>query len=181
MKKTISVKQTVTIAIGAAVYVILSCFASIPLGPNVVLETSSPFLAFISVLFGPIVGFYVGFLGHIIKDFLLFGNVYFNWVIFSGILGFLYGLTQKTINLKYQIFNRKKIFAFWLYQAFVNFLLFGFIAPISDLWIYAQPKELVFLQGFLVAISNVISYSFFGVLLMFKYSNNYAKKETLSS
>ncbi|WP_349402069.1 ECF-type riboflavin transport system, substrate-binding protein [Candidatus Phytoplasma solani] len=180
MTNLTSVKQTVTIAVSAAIYVILSCFASIPIGHNVVLETSSPFLVFVAVLFGPIVGFYVGLLGHTIKDFLIFGNVCFNWVICSGILGFLYGLPQKTIDLKHQPFNLKKIISFWLYQVFANCLVFGLIAPISDLWIYAQPCALVFFQGFLVVISNIVSYSLFGISLMLKYSNNYVKKEVLS-
>ncbi|AGL90793.1 Conserved hypothetical protein (DUF1393) [Candidatus Phytoplasma australiense] len=181
MKKNTSIKQTVTIAINTAIYVILSCFASIPIGPNVVLETSFSFLVFVAVLFGSKVGLSVGLLGHIIKDFFLFGNVYFNWIVCSGLLGFLFGLSKNLINLKYHSFTRKKILFFWLYQVFVNVLVFGLIAPISDVWIYAQPLKLVFLQGFLVVLSNILSYSLFGIFLMSKYSNNYGKKEVLAS
>ncbi|MBS2126129.1 ECF-type riboflavin transporter substrate-binding protein ['Fragaria x ananassa' phyllody phytoplasma] len=173
MKQDNAIKKTVTIAINAAIFVILSCLASIPIAPNVDIETASPFLAFVSVLFGPFVGFYVGIIGHTIKDFIVFGNVFWNWIICSGVIGFLYGLLQKIINLKYKPLNKKKIVGFWFYQVLVNFSVWGFLAPISDLWIYHQPWQLVFFQGFLIVIINIIACSFIGIPLMLCYNHHH--------
>lgn len=51
MKKTHSIKTVVAIGIGAAIFVVLSRFASIPSGiPNTSLETAYAVLALIAVL-----------------------------------------------------------------------------------------------------------------------------------
>ena len=53
MKKTHSIKTVVAIGIGAAIFVVLSRFASIPSGiPNTSLETAYAVLALIAVLYG---------------------------------------------------------------------------------------------------------------------------------
>ena len=57
MKEKMSVKTIVAIGIGSAVFVILGRFVVIPTGiPNTNLETSYPFLALMSVVFGPVAG-----------------------------------------------------------------------------------------------------------------------------
>ena len=54
------------------------------------------------------------------------------------------------------------------------------VAPVLDIVIYAEPKELVFTQGVAAAIPNVISVAIFGTLLLFIYSKTRAKKGSLS-
>nr|Q6YRJ5.2 RecName: Full=UPF0397 protein PAM_019 [Onion yellows phytoplasma OY-M] len=179
MSKDDSIKKTVTIGLSAAIFFVLSCFASIPVGFNVSIETSVAFLAFIAVAFGPAVGFYVGLIGNTIKDFILFGNVSWNWVLCSALIGFIYGLPHKIIDLKYQVFTKKKIVYFWLYQVAFNFIIWGFFAPQSDLLIYGQPPKLVYLQSFLIVISNILAYSVVGIKLMSMYSCHYNKQATL--
>lgn len=62
MKKELSVKSVVAIGIGAAIFVILGRFASIPTGiPNTNIETVYPFLALFSVIFGPLSRLCYGF------------------------------------------------------------------------------------------------------------------------
>ncbi len=96
MKKELSVKSVVAIGIGAAIFVILGRFASIPTGiPNTNIETVYPFLALFSVIFGPLVGFATGFIGHALKDFITFGNPWWSWILCSGLLGLCFGLIGK--------------------------------------------------------------------------------------
>ena len=57
MGKKLAIKTIVAIGIGAAVFMILGRFGSIPTGiPNTNLETSYAFLALMSVIFGPVAG-----------------------------------------------------------------------------------------------------------------------------
>lgn len=68
MKEKMSVKTIVAIGIGSAVFVILGRFVVIPTGiPNTNLETSYPFLALMSVVFGPVAGGLIGLIGHTLK------------------------------------------------------------------------------------------------------------------
>jgi energy-coupling factor transport system substrate-specific component len=179
MSKDDSIKKTVTIGLSTAIFFVLSCFASIPVGFNVRIEIAAAFLAFIAFAFGPMVGFYVGLIGHTIKDFILFGNVSWNWVLCSALIGFIYGLPYKIIDLKYKVFTKKKSFYLWFYQFFCNFIIWGFLAPQSDLLIYRQPPKLVYLQSFLIVISNILAYSAVGMKLISMYSCHYIKQDTL--
>ena len=61
MNKGLSVRTIVAIGIGAAVFVVLGRFASIPLWiPNTNIEVTYPFLALMSVIFGPVAGGLIG-------------------------------------------------------------------------------------------------------------------------
>ncbi len=107
MKKELSVKSVVAIGIGAAIFVILGRFASIPTGiPNTNIETVYPFLALFSVIFGPLVGFATGFIGHALKDFITFGNPWWSWILCSGLLGLCFGLIGKKLRVTEGIFTR---------------------------------------------------------------------------
>ena len=85
MKEKMSVKTIVAIGIGSAVFVILGRFVVIPTGiPNTNLETSYPFLALMSVVFGPVAGGLIGLIGHTLKDFTTYGSAWWSWIICSG-------------------------------------------------------------------------------------------------
>ena len=61
MGNKLSIKTIVAIGIGAAVFMILGRFGSIPSGiPNTNIETCYAFLALMAVLYGPIAGVAIG-------------------------------------------------------------------------------------------------------------------------
>ena len=102
MKKGLSVKTIVAIGIGAAVFVVLGRFAAIPLWiPNTNVEVTYPFLALMSVIFGPVAGGLIGLIGHALKDLLMYGSIWWSWVIVSGFVGvgLAYVLENLTLNL----------------------------------------------------------------------------------
>ena len=100
MNKNRSIQTIVAIGIGAAIFVVLSRFASIPTGiPNTSLETSYAVLALIALLYGPLAGFATGLIGHFLKDVLIFGSPWMSWIIASAMIGRVIGLISKSINI----------------------------------------------------------------------------------
>ena len=84
-KNKFSIRTIVAIGIGAAVFMILGRFGSIPTGiPNTNIETSYAYLALMAVLYGPIAGLLIGLIGHGLKDLVFYGMPWFSWVISSG-------------------------------------------------------------------------------------------------
>ena len=93
MERNLSIKTIVAIGIGAAVFMILGRFGSIPTGiPNTNIETSYAFLALMAVLYGPIAGLSIGFIGHALKDLVFYGSPWFSWIIASSVVGLILGI-----------------------------------------------------------------------------------------
>ena len=68
----LSPKNIAALGIGSAVFVIVGRFASIPSGlPNTNFELVYAFLAMIAMIYGPTVGFGVGFIGHVLLDLMM--------------------------------------------------------------------------------------------------------------
>ncbi|MEG0294282.1 ECF-type riboflavin transporter substrate-binding protein [Enterococcus sp.] len=181
MKKEISVKTIVAIGIGSAVFVILGRFAVIPVPgvPNTNLETSYPFLALMSVLFGPVAGGLIGFIGHTLKDFTTYGGAWWSWIICSGVMGLIYGYAGRKIDLKSGVFAKKEIITFNLYQIVGNALVWGLLAPALDVLIYAEPAKKVFTQGIVSGVLNMIAVAIIGTLLMKAYAATQVKAGSL--
>ena len=113
MGKKLAIKTIVAIGIGAAVFMILGRFGSIPTGiPNTNLETSYAFLALMSVIFGPLAGAAIGFIGHTLKDLMMWGSPWFSWIIASSITGLIIGFAKKRIDIAQGDFGKKKIIIF---------------------------------------------------------------------
>ena len=63
-KNKFSIRTIVAIGIGAAVFMILGRFGSIPSGiPNTNIETAYAYLALMAILYGPAAGFLIGLIG----------------------------------------------------------------------------------------------------------------------
>lgn len=171
MKKEFSVKTIVAIGIGSAVFVILGRFAVIPVPgvPNTNLETSYPFLALMSVLFGPVAGGLIGFIGHTLKDLTTYG-AWWSWIICSGVMGLIYGYAGRKIDLKSGVFAKKEIITFNLFQIVGNAVVWGLLAPTLDILIYAEPASKVFTQGIVSGVLNMIAVAIIGTLLMKAYA-----------
>ncbi|AKQ32799.1 putative membrane protein [Melissococcus plutonius] len=110
MKKSLSVKTIVAIGIGSAVFVILGRFVVIPTGfPNTNLETCYPFLALMSIVFGPIAGGLIGLIGHTLKDLTTYGSAWWSWIFCSGMIGMIYGFIGKNYLFNMDYFQRKNL------------------------------------------------------------------------
>ena len=180
MKKNLSIKTIVAIGIGSAVFMILGRFGVIPTGiPNTSIETAYAFLALMAILYGPIAGFSIGFIGHTLKDLTAYGSPWLSWILASSIVGFIIGISYKKINIEDGIFTWKEMIIFNLFQIIANALAWVIVAPSLDVLIYAEPFNKVFTQGIIAFISNGLTVGVLGTLLIYAYSNTRIKKDSL--
>lgn len=175
----LSIKNIVAIGIGSAVFLVLGRFGSIPTGiPNTNLEVAYAFLALMAIIYGPISGFLIGFIGHALKDMLFYGTPWFSWVIASAVVGLIVGLSYKFVDL--ENFNKKEILKFNFFQILGNVISWLIIAPTLDILIYSEPSNKVFIQGAFASISNILTIAIIGTSLVLIYSKSLVKKGSLS-
>ncbi|SEO42792.1 energy-coupling factor transport system substrate-specific component [Amphibacillus marinus] len=181
MNKHLSIKTIVAIGIGSAVYVILGRFLTIPTGiPNTNIETATAFLTFIAVLFGPIAGGLVGLIGHALKDSLLWGSIWWSWVLVSLFVGFFIGLFSHRIKLEEGAFGKKQIIQFNAVQLLVQAIGWFLLAPVLDIVIYAEPVNKVFTQGLVAGLANIVSAGVIGTLLLAAYAKTQSRSSSLT-
>ncbi|GFZ26274.1 ECF-type riboflavin transporter substrate-binding protein [Lactobacillus corticis] len=179
-EKGLSVKSVVAIGIGTAIYVILARFTSIPTGiPNTNIEIVYPFLALLATIYGPVVGFSAGLIGHALTDFLMYGQTWWSWVIATAILGLIIGLYGLRLDLENGEFTTKQMVGFNLVQIIANVVSWGILAPLGDILIYSEPANKVFLQGIVAAITNSLSILILGTILLKAYAASKVKKGSL--
>lgn len=176
----LSIKTIVAIGIGSAVFMILGRFASIPTGiPNTEIQTAYAFLALMAIIYGPVVGCSIGFIGHTLKDLTAYGSPWFSWIIASAAVGLIIGLASKKIDINSGDFNKKHIIGFNIVQVIANIIAWAVIAPSLDVLIYAEPANKVYLQGTVAGISNIITIGIIGTILLSLYSKTRVKKGSL--
>jgi energy-coupling factor transport system substrate-specific component len=89
---------------------------------------------FFGVLFGPIVGFFTGFIGNLLSDQLTYG-IYWNWEFGNGLIGLVAGLTPLVIRGAYR--RWPNVVAAALMSAIGIILGIG-VASITDQWLYSK-------------------------------------------
>lgn len=177
--KLLSIKTIVAIGIGSAVFMILGRFASIPTGiPNTEIQTAYAFLALMALIYGPLAGVLIGFIGHTLKD-LTYGTPWFSWIIASAIVGLIIGLAWNKININEGELSNKKIIGFNICQVIANAAAWFLVAPTLDIVIYAEPANKVYLQGIVAGISNMITVGIIGTILLVLYSKTRVKQGSL--
>ena len=179
-KNKLSIKTIVAIGIGSAVFMILGRFGSLPTGiPNTTIETAYAFLSLMALLYGPLAGFLIGFIGHALKDIVFFGSPWISWVFASGIVGLIIGFGSRFIKINQGVFKLKQIFMFNLIQIIANGVAWFLVAPTLDILIYSEPLNKVYLQGVIGGISNMITVGVLGTVLISNYSKTRIKKGSL--
>lgn len=99
--KKFSVKSIVAIGIGAALFFVLGRFVAIPSPvPNTNISVQYGLLAFLAVVYGPVVGGLVGLIGHALIDFSYGWGIWWSWVIASAVFGVLVGFATKVLSWK---------------------------------------------------------------------------------
>lgn len=177
----LTINTIVAIGIGSAVFMILGRFASIPTGiPNTEIQTAYAFLALMAIIYGPIAGVAIGFIGHTLKDLTAYGSPWFSWILASAAVGLVIGLAWKKININNGDFTKSKMIAFNIAQIIANIVAWFLIAPTLDIVIYAEPSNKVYIQGVVAGISNMITIGVLGTILLYLYSKTRVKKGSLN-
>lgn len=95
-----SIKTVVATGIGAALFVVIGLLINIPtFVPNTSIQLQYAVQSLLAVVFGPVVGFLVGFIGHTLKDSLTYGP-WWSWILASGVFGLVVGLTKNVYVFK---------------------------------------------------------------------------------
>ena len=183
MKKS-PVTTIVAIGIGAALFFVLGRFVAIPSPvPNTNISTQYGLLAFMAVLFGPVAGALIGFIGHALIDFSYGWGVWWSWVIASGVFGIIFGLLAKGFGVSAALaegqFGGREIARFNLAQLLSHLVAWGVVAPGLDVLIYAEPANKVFLQCLVGGLGNIVTTAIVGTLLCVAYAAAKPKKGSL--
>lgn len=179
--KKFSVKTIVAIGIGAALFFVCGRFVSIPSPvPNTNITIQYGVLAFMSALFGPIAGLFIGFIGHALIDASYGWGIWWSWVIASGVFGLVTGLLFKNIKLDEGVFTGKDALKFNIFQILTHILCWGVVAPVLDIVIYQEPVEKLFAQGLLSGIANSITTAIVGTILCVAYAKAKPGKASLT-
>ena len=181
MKKSLfSTKAIVATAIGAALFYVLGKFVAIPTGvPNTNFSLQYGVLSFFAVLYGPVCGALVGFIGHWLIDLTAGWGVWWSWVIASGVTGLLAGLAFHKINLEKGEFGKKEMIAFLVFNLIAYAVSWIAVAPIGDIVIYSEDPAYVFTQGIVSAGLDFVVGLVVGGLLCLAYSKTIAKPGSL--
>lgn len=176
----VTTRTIVATGLGAALFMLLFMYVKIPSPiPETSLQTAYGMGAFFAVLFGPIAGGLIAFIGHALSDALQYGSPWWSWVIASGISGFCFGLAYKRTAVEEGNFNGKSIAVFNVIQVIGNAVSWIIVAPVLDILIYKEPANLVFTQGIVAAIMNSVTVAIIGTLLLIAYNATKTKKGSL--
>lgn len=177
--KNKSIKTVVAIGIGTALFVALS-YVQIPSPiPNTSVQPRMAIMAFFAAIFGPFAGIAIGIIGHALADALMYGSIWWSWVIAEGILGGAIGFFANKYKIEEGSFGNQEIVTFNIVQLIGNAICWVGIAPLLDIVIYAEPSDKVFLQGGFSAVVNAITIGVIGTLLAISYAKTRSKSSTL--
>ncbi len=179
--KSSPVKTIVAVGIGAALFFVLGRFVAIPSPvPNTNISTQYGLLAFMAVMFGPVAGALIGFIGHTLIDFSYGWGIWWSWVIASACFGVIAGLAANRLRIEDGEFGTKGIITFNVFQVIGHVIAWGVIAPVLDILMYKEPANKVFMQGLVGGAANIVTTAIIGTLLCVAYAASRPKKGSLS-
>ena len=176
-----TVKRIGTIAAGSVLFFLLGRYVTIPSPiPTVNICVQYGLLAFMSVVFGPVAGALIGFIGHALIDFSYGWGVWWSWVIASGVFGLLVGFAAKVLKMDEAEMGKKGLIKFNIAQVVSHVICWGAVAPVLDILIYNEPLDKLFAQGLVSGISNSITTAIVGSLLCVAYAATKTKAGSLT-
>lgn len=178
-KNSLSIKSIVAIGIGAALFFVLGRFVAIPSPvPNTTINIQYGVLGVFGVIYGPVVGLLIGFIGHTLID-LSWGSPWWSWIIASAAYGLIIGFAKKKIDIENGEFGKKEMITFNLFQIAGHAIAWLLFAPSLDILIYNEPTGKLLAQGLVAGTSNVITTAIIGTVLLFAYAKTKTKAGSL--
>lgn len=183
MNSKSSTRTIVATGLGTAVFLVLFMFVKIPSPvPETNLQIAYGVSSFFAVVFGPLSGFFVAFVGHALTDFISYGSPWWSWVIASGISALITGLASKKLADKIEsgVFDKHDMIYFSLFAVIGNAAAWLLAAPLLDILLYAEPASLVFAQGGIAFVMDAIVSVVIGIILLKAYASTKTGKGSLS-
>ena len=179
--KKFSVQTIVAIGIGAALFFVLGKFVAIPSPvPNTSVTTQYGLLAFMAVVFGPIAGALIGFVGHMLIDFAAGWGIWWSWVIASGVFGLLMGLAGKLLKMNGGDLGKKGLIKFNIAQAVSHLVCWMAVAPVLDVYMMGEPWDKLIAQGLMAGLGNAVTTAIVGSLLCIAFAGTKTKAGSLT-
>ncbi|AWN18417.1 ECF-type riboflavin transporter substrate-binding protein [Streptococcus sobrinus] len=180
MTKNNSIKTVVATGIGAALFVIIGMFINIPIFGNTSIQLQYAVQALFSVIFGPVAGFFIGFIGHALKDGIQYGSISWAWVLASGLIGLGLGLFRRFYDVSKGKFALKELIYFNLVQVITVYIAYGLICPLGDRLMYKQAWSYLFAQGLIAGTANVLTIAVGGTILLSIYAKTRVQSGSLT-
>ena len=138
---------------------------------GVYIQLAYGYLALFAGVAGAIPAAIVGFTGHVLFDLINTDHLWLSWALSSGALGFVFGFAIRRKSLRQGVFSQHDMVRFNVVQAAVNIAIFGLIAPTLDVLFYQQATTIVFTQGWIASIVNLLTVAVFGTITLKLYAN----------
>lgn len=165
-----NIKTIAAIVGGVVLVTVMFMYMKIPSGiPETEIQVASGVGAFLAAIFGPVAGGVIAFAGHAVSDTIQNGSPWWSWVIASGVSGFLIGMVYPKLKLELREFEKHDLIKFNLFQIVGNGFAWIIVAPILDIILYHEPVKLVFKQGLVAGMANMLSTGLVGALLLLLY------------
>ncbi|MEW4354468.1 ECF-type riboflavin transporter substrate-binding protein [Streptococcus pneumoniae] len=178
--KNNSIKNVVAVGIGAALFVVIGLISIPTPVPNTYIQLQYAVQALLAVIFGPVVGFLIGFIGHAIKDALQGGTLWWFWISASAIFGLIVGGVRSKLRVSEGVFDKSGIIRFNVIQVLANAFVWIVVAPFGDVLLYNEPVAKVVTQGVVSTIVNGLTVGIAGTLLILAYTKRQTKLGSLS-
>ena len=153
---SVTSRTIVYAAIGAALYAVLGLFNFVlPGTQNVYIRPAYALVPFFGYAFGPIVGFFTGFVGNVAIDQITGYGAFtaWNWSIANGLAGLLAGIIPIAIGVR---FGSNKIVTAAIVAAVATII--GFVFVFTDIWVFGTDASTALTGSYIpVVIANVIS------------------------
>lgn len=181
MKKPLfNTKTIVATGLGGALFMVLFMFVKIPSPvPETNLQIAYGISSFFGMLFGPVAGGLIAFIGHALSDFLSYGSPWWSWVFASATAGVICGIPYLTAKKDIEQ-GEFDMVQFIIWNIVGNAVAWIIVAPVLDIVMYAEPVSLVFTQGGIAFVMNAICSCVVGGLLCTAYSKTKTKEGSLS-
>ena len=138
---------------------------------GVYIQLAYGYLALFAGVAGAIPAAIVGFTGHVLFDLIYTDHLWLSWALSTGALGFVFGFAIRRKSLRQGVFSQHDMIRFNVVQAVVNIAIFGLIAPTLDVLFYQQSTTIVFTQGWIASIVNLLTVAVFGTITLKLYAN----------
>ena len=138
---------------------------------GVYIQLAYGYLALFAGVAGAIPAAIVGFTGHVLFDLIYTDHLWISWALSTGALGFVFGFAIRRKSLRQGVFSRHDMVRFNVVQAAVNIAIFGLIAPTLDVLFYQSSTAVVFTQGWIASIINLLTVAIFGTITLKLYAN----------
>ncbi len=152
----VSSRTIVYAAVGAALYAVLGLFSFVlPGTQNVYIRPAYALVPFFGYFFGPIVGFFTGFVGNIAIDQITGYGAFtaWNWSLANGFAGLLAGVIPAALGPR--LAGSNKLVLVGLTAVIATVIGFAFV--LTDIWVFGTAPEAALTGSYIpVIIANVL-------------------------